>query len=194
MRIVGLLLAAGVWAMPATTVAQETRVESIAAEQAEKATHLAPYEPNRVERFVMGLRLGEQPPGVYPYLDSVYNGGGFTLGAGYRYYTGDRTHLSVAGLYSIKGYKLIQATITSPGHVAGHLDLRGQVLWRDATQVNYYGLGIDSAQEARTNFRMQQAVVGAELEPYERRTGVLGCPRAGELRAGLPGCDQRERD
>src|SRR6188768_2297692 len=98
MRIVGLLFVAVVCALPAVAGAQETRAESIAAEQAEKATHLAPYQPNWAERLLMGLRLGEQPAGFYPYLDSVYNGGGFTLGAGYRYYTGDRTQLSVAGL------------------------------------------------------------------------------------------------
>lgn len=158
-------------------IAQETRVESIAAEQAEKAAHLAPYQPSKIEKLLTGLRLGEQPAGFYPYLDSVYNGGGFTLGAGYRFYTGDRTQLSVSGLYSVKGYKLIQAAAKSPGHLSGHLDLRGQVLWRDATQVNYFGLGIDSAKEDRSNFRMQQAVVGGDatlrLLRWVRLTGAV---------------------
>ena len=47
----------------------------------------------------MSLRqsLVEQPAGFYPYFDSVYSGGGFTLGAGYRHFTGDRTHLRRGG-------------------------------------------------------------------------------------------------
>ena len=118
-------------------VAQETRAGSIAAEQAEKATRLAPYEPHWAENLLLSVRktLVEQPSGFYPYFGSVYSGGGFTLGAGYRHFTGDRTHWNVAGLYSAKGYKLIEAGATSPGHLSGHLDLRGTASWRDATQV-----------------------------------------------------------
>jgi len=105
-----------VCAVPAIAAAQDTRTGSIAAEQAEKATHLAPYEPHWAEKLLVSLThsLGQQPGGFYPYFDSVYSGGGFTLGGGYRYFTGDRTNLTVAGLYSAKGYKLIEAAATSP--------------------------------------------------------------------------------
>jgi hypothetical protein len=65
-------------------------------------------------------------------------------------------------LYSAKGYKLLEATGTSPGHLSGHLDLRGTTLWRDATQVAYHGLGIDSPADIDTAFRMQQVIVGGD--------------------------------
>jgi len=42
---------------------------------------------------------------LYPYFDSVYSGGGFTLGAGYRRYVGDYAFTEVRGLYSFKNYK-----------------------------------------------------------------------------------------
>jgi hypothetical protein len=106
--------------------------------------------------------LVAQPSGFYPYFDSVYSGGGFTLGAGYRQFTGDRTHWSLAGLYSAKNYKLVEASFLSPGHLSDRLDFRGSVLWRDATQVAYHGLGIDSP-DTDTAFRMQQAVVGGDV-------------------------------
>jgi len=197
MRIGGILLTAIVCALPAMAVAQETRAETIAAEQAEKATHLEPYQPSKIETLLTGLRLGEQPAGFYPYLDSVYNGGGFTLGGGYRYYLGDRTHLSMAGLYSVKGYKLVEATVTSPGHMSGHLDLRSQVVWLDATQVNYYGLGIDSAKDDHTNFRMQQALVGGDatlrLLRWVRLTGAVSYEdfTLKDPTGGLPPVDDR---
>ena len=93
----------------------------------------------------MRKTLVEQPSGFYPYFGSVYSGGGFTLGAGYRQFTGDRTHWNVAGLYSAKGYKLIEATddlartLVRPPRSSRH-----RRSWRDATQVAYHGLGIDS--------------------------------------------------
>ena len=34
----------------------------------------------------------QDPNGFYPLFGSVYSGGGFTLGAGYRRFYGDRTH------------------------------------------------------------------------------------------------------
>jgi hypothetical protein len=63
----------------------------------------------------------------------------------------------------MKGYKLIEASALSPGHFAGRLDLRGQAGWRDATQVPYHGLGIDSPADPGAAFRMQQAYGGADL-------------------------------
>jgi hypothetical protein len=170
-----LLLASLICALPALAVAQETRTESIAAEQAEKATRLAPYVPHWSESLLLSVRgaLVEQPAGIYPYFDSVYSGGGFTLGAGYRQFTGDRTQWSLAGLYSAKGYKLIEAAASSPGHVSGHLDLHGSALWRDATQVSYHGLGIDSPADVDTAFRMQQVSVGGGVTARPLRRLLL---------------------
>ena len=162
--VVCLLLA------PSFALAQDTREAEIAALQKEKAANLAPHRPNRGEELLLQLRqtLIEQPSGFFPYFDSVYSGGGFTLGEGYRQFTGDRTHWSIAGLYSAKGYKLIQASEVSPGHWSGRLDLRASAGWRDATRVAYHGLGIDSPAEGAA-FRMQQGYGGggATIRPHK---------------------------
>ena len=166
-----LLLVSVLCAVPAMALAQDTRAASIAAEQSEKAARLAPYEPHWVENLLSGAReaLILQPSGVYAYFDSVYSGGGFTLGAGYRQFTGDRTQWTVAGLYSIKGYKLIQAAAISPGHLSGHLDFGGTALWRDATQVSYHGLGQASPADIDTAYRMQQTQVGGDVTARPHR-------------------------
>ena len=157
-----LLLASILCTMPTLALAQETRASSIAAEQADKATRLAPREPHWAENVLLSVReaLVEQPEGFYPYFGSVYSGGGFTLGGGYRRFTGDRTQWSVAGLYSVKAYKLIEARASSPGHLSDRLELHGAVSWRDATQVAYHGLGIDSPADVDAAFRMQQTYAG----------------------------------
>ena len=58
---------------------------------------------------------------------------------------------------------MIEASAASPGHWRGRLDLRGAAGWRDATQVAYHGLGIDSPADAGAAFRMQQAYAGGDL-------------------------------
>jgi surface antigen Omp85-like protein len=145
--------------------AQETREAEIAAEQAKKAAEAKPYEEGAAERWVVTIRREflAEPSGFYPYFASVYSGGGFTLGAGYRQFFGDRTHWDVKGLYSAKGYKLIELTADSWGHAQGRLDLHGRVGWRDATRVAFYGLGIDSPED-RSNFRMKQSFYGGDLQ------------------------------
>jgi len=160
-----LLLASIACAVPAVGVAQDTRSGTISAAQEEKAARLAPYQPNQAEKLLLKVRgaLIDQPAGLYPYFGSVYSGGGFTLGAGYRGFTGDRTFWSLAGLYSAKGYKLIELGTTSPGHLSGHLDLHGAASWMDATQVAYHGLGQTSPADSDTAFRMQRTSVGGDV-------------------------------
>jgi hypothetical protein len=156
--------------LPAAAAAQETREAAIAAEQAEKATRLAPRVPSGIERILTDVAnsIGREPAGFYPWFSSVYSGGGFTLGAGYRQFIGDGTNWNIGGLYSRKGYKLIEASGSSPNHFSGRLDARGRIGWRDATQVAFYGLGIDSPSSDDVAFRLQQGYAGADFtfRPY----------------------------
>jgi hypothetical protein len=159
-----LIIAIVLVLLPAVATAQDTRADEIAAQQADKATRLTPPKKHWAEELVLTLQdtLVREPSGFYPYFDSVYSGGGFTLGAGYRYFTGDRTHVSVSGLYSLQRYKLIQVGASSPGHWSGRLDLYALSGWRDATEVAFYGLGSDSPKEPGAAFRMQQAFAGGD--------------------------------
>jgi hypothetical protein len=148
----------------AVVAAQDSRASVIAAQQAEKAKALAPYVPNRAER-TLAMAQREfllDPSGMYPLFASVYSGGGLTLGAGYRQFYGDRTHLDLKGLYSVKNYKQVEVSSDSWGHVDGKVDLHARVGWRDATQIRFHGLGMDSPEDG-TNFRMKQTYGGADL-------------------------------
>jgi hypothetical protein len=153
---------------------QETRAASIAEAQAAKATQLKPYVPSRGEQLAAGVKkhLFENPDGFYPYFDSVYSGGGFTLGAGYRKFYGDRTFLEARGLLSAKAYKLVELATESIG-VANGVDFRATGGWRDATQVAYYGMGGDSSADALSNFRLKQAYVGGVLTGRGRAATVF---------------------
>jgi hypothetical protein len=130
--------------------AQESRAAIIEAEQAAKAKVLAPYVPGKAEQTLVMLQreILQDPNGLYPLFGSVYSGGGFTLGGGYRRFYGDRTHADVKGMYSFKNYKFLELSTDSWGHAQGRLDLHSRIGWRDATQVAYHGLGMDSPQDA----------------------------------------------
>ena len=155
---------AGVMGQAATAGAQDSRGGIIAAEQAEKAKHLAPRLPSGVEQFIVALqRATIEPAGFFPIFGSVYSGGGFTLGGGYRRFVGDETSWAVGGMYSAKSYKLIELGLASRGHFGGRVDLRSRIGWRDATQVAYHGLGIDSPADPGAKFRMQQGFGGGDV-------------------------------
>ncbi len=141
--------------------AQDTREGTIARQQDEKSRQVHEYVPNKVERVLTRLEEGgwfisPNPRGFYPWMDSVYPGGSFTLGAGYRKYYSDYGHFDVRGLYSIRNYKLIEGLIGSPNHLDGHLDFGVRAGWRDATQVGYYGIGRDTSADDRANFRISE--------------------------------------
>jgi hypothetical protein len=152
--------------------AQESREDSIAQQQEEKSKNLQPEEQDRVEQFIAKMTEGgwffsTTPRGLYPYFDSVYSGGGFTLGAGYRKYVGDYAFAEVRGLYSLKGYKRFELRMAFPNHAGGLVDFDATGGWMDATQIAYYGLGIDSPEDAESNFRLQEtyAQAGVTLKP-----------------------------
>jgi hypothetical protein len=152
-------------AIPQAAAAQETRAATIAEAQAAKAKAIQPYVPGKAERIAAAVqrRLFRSPEGLYPWLSSVYSGGGLTLGAGYRTFTGDRTYVDARGLLSAKAYKLVEIATESTGAGSGRVDLRAVGGWRDATQVAFYGIGSDSAVDAKTNFRLQEAYAGGSV-------------------------------
>ena len=149
--------------------APESRSATIAAQQQEKSGKLEQPRPDRVEALVRRAQalFLEFPSGFYPYFASIYHGGGLTLGGGYRKFFGDNTSWNVQGLYSVKNYKLIEGSVQSRDHLSKRLSFGSKLGWRDATQVGYYGLGMSSSQDARTNFRFQQTYADghAALKP-----------------------------
>jgi len=173
---IGIALGLCLTGLPRPAIAQETREAQIAAEQAEKAKHLTPYVPSATERLLLRVNkvLTETPSGLYPTFGSIYSGGGFALGTGYRRFYGDRTFWDLKGLLSIKAYKVIELSTDSPGHAKGRVDLSGSAGWRDATQVAFYGIGVDAPAQARTNFRLKEGYVAGRLRARPMPVTVFG--------------------
>jgi hypothetical protein len=70
-------------------------------------------------------------------------------------------------LYSIRQYKLIELGAASRGHAGGRVSFNTKAGFRDATQLPFYGLGMQALAADRTNTRLMQiyAEGAAQLNP-----------------------------
>ena len=126
---------------PDLATAQGTRAEAIQQEQADRQRILTPPRPTVVERAIEQLEqwgfISGQPRGVYPWLGSVYPGGGFAAGAGVRKEFGDDGAVNVIAGYSIKRFARGQADVALPTFAKNRaqVTLSGQYI--DAPDVKY---------------------------------------------------------
>jgi hypothetical protein len=143
---------------------QASRTETVAASQADKAKDLKPRVAPRAERIVKWVKdeFIDEPSGLYPLFGSVYAGGGFALGAGYRRYYGENTHWDAKVLQSIRNNRLLEISTDSWNHGGGRVDLHARAGWRDAPGVPFHGLGIDSSDDA-AGFGLTQTYAGADV-------------------------------
>ena len=157
-----------------------TREAAIEQAQAEKSKTLHPYIVSTAERLMgkVGTILSGTTKKWHPFFDSAYAGGGFTFGAGYAHYLSPYSVVDMRASYTVAGYKLAEAEFVSPRlfHRRGTLSLIGG--WREATQVAFYGLGMDTTKDRRLNYSFQQPYASALLSVRPTRRLLL-------LRGGL---------
>jgi surface antigen Omp85-like protein len=126
-------------------------------------------------------RSREPKDGFYVELGNMITGAGWlSAGPGYRKYMfGDNAILSASGAVSVRLYRNAQASIEFPHVASDHMKFGAQTLFRDALQVNYFGLGNDSSESARSGYRLQTndlttyASIGARSLFLQARAGWL---------------------
>jgi hypothetical protein len=148
-----------------------TREAALEQRQIEKVDTLHPYVPGKTEALFNRAEdiLVNGVPRWHPFFESADYGGGFTLGAGYAHHVSPYNMLDVRGSYTILGYKRIEAELTAPRlfHRRGSLSLLGG--WREATQAAFYGFGMDTSLDNRTDFDFQQPHGSATLTLWPTR-------------------------
>ena len=102
----------------APAAAQDERADVIRQAQVEKQQAMAPPQLKPGEGLIerlenWGLFMGK-PRGVYPWLGSVYPGGGFAGGVGFRKPFGDDGAFHTFGGYSINGFSRAQVDLSLP--------------------------------------------------------------------------------
>jgi outer membrane protein assembly factor BamA len=125
-------------------------------------------EPSFITRginlFDRRANRSRQPKnGFYVEWGNMITGAGWlSAGPGYRHYLfGDNAVVSASGAASVRLYQVAQANIDFPHLAADHIRLGAQSLYRDAVQVNYFGLGNDSLESNRSGYRLKSNDVSA---------------------------------
>ena len=106
-----------------------------------------------VDKF--GDGTSEPKSGFYPELENMMTGAGWvSVGPGYRQYlNNDHLLLDTSAAISWRFYKMMQARVEGLDLVDGHLLVGAQAMWRDDTQVNFFG--IPGVNEDQTLYRLQ---------------------------------------
>jgi len=165
---------------PALAQAPDTGTrESVVEEaQADKVKQLHPYVPGAGERVMTTIQntLLYSTSRWRPYFDNAYRGGGFALGAGYMHHVSAYNFIDIRGSYSIKSYKRAEVEFVSPQlfHRRGKLSVLGG--WREATQVGFFGTGISTSPDDRTNYSLQTPYASTllTLKPTRRYLTLIG--------------------
>jgi hypothetical protein len=145
-----------------------SRATLIAQAQDAKAEHLTPAAPGKAEAYVTRISdmfLSGQLH-WHAFWQNAYSGGGFTLGAGYTRYVSSYNLVDVRGSITFSGYKRAEAEFIAPElfERRGRLSVLGG--WREATAVNFYGLGQTTKPEDLVNYGFTQPYLGANLEVF----------------------------
>jgi hypothetical protein len=150
----------------AGSAAQQSPTATAPAQETDPVPGLVP-EPRLISRAVgfasPWLGGDNSPPkdGFYPdFGDMVTGAGWISAGPGYRQHFLER-HLLVDGSAAIswRAYKDAEGRIELTDLAGNHATLGFQVRGQDLTQVNYFGIGPNSLQSQRSEYRLRESDV-----------------------------------
>jgi len=148
------------------TFAQETRASSVADERAAKAetsSSTATPQSGLMTRFswaankLDGMSGSSSANGFYPDFSTLIPGSGWLAGGiGYRHHVfGDDAIVSASAAFSVRHYTALRSVITWPRLVSDRVAIDASITYRDAPEINYFGIGADTAKAAQTDYRLQ---------------------------------------
>jgi ATP:ADP antiporter, AAA family len=155
--------------------AQDSRAGLLAAARAEKAANVHPYEPTPLERRIEFInRQLLAPRTLYPFVGSVFEGGGIAVGPGMRRPFGDTGLFAAHAAFTPRGYASAVANLRLPEFGAGrvHVEFYGNRI--HAPTVAFYGIGNDSDKSHKTTFAYDIATVGTGARVQVARKAALG--------------------
>jgi outer membrane protein assembly factor BamA len=164
---------AAMWLLAAavpTASAQATRSETLERQRAEKSAQLHAYEPGRLEKLLLYVEqkdpLGRISPRNGFFVRYGYHqkpaGSGMGLGGGYRHDLFDRRARVVAeGGLTLRKYHLLRGDFSLPYLARERVEVGVEATRRHHPQEDFYGLGAQSLEEDRVNFRLDTTAVVA---------------------------------
>lgn len=121
------------------------------------------HEPGVLKRFVNATdgvvkEDGSTTDGFYPQLGTMITGAGWiSVGPGFRHTLGDVARIDMSAAISWNRYKVAQALFELP-HLAGdRLSVGVQGIYLDLTQVHFFGVGPDTHDADRSDYRLHNS-------------------------------------
>jgi hypothetical protein len=148
--------------------AQDTRADVIRRQQADRQRVVAPPSLNRAELIIdrldeWGVFTGE-PRGVYPWVGSIFPGGGIAAGAGVRAAVGDSGAVRVFGGYSTRRFWHGEASLELPTFARDRARVTLSGRYTDAPAVRHHGLGNDTRRADAIDYGHRPASGGVRLD------------------------------
>lgn len=152
-----------------------SRAESIEQQEQAKSEQLTPAAPGKAEAYVTRISDAFLAGNLHwhAFWQNAYSGGGFTLGAGYRQHVSSYNVMDVRGSITFSGYKRVEAEFLAPELFKRHGTLSVLGGWREATQVNFFGLGQTTRQDNLTNYGFTQPYLSAITTIFPTRNLFL---------------------
>src|SRR5687768_7398990 len=123
--ISAVFVAATLLAIPAA--GQDSRAAELAAQQADKATKLRPNTESGAEKALEWFEGHINDPNTfYLTFGGLYPSAGLAPGLAYRRAAG-HARLNVGGAYSVRGYKLAEASVRFPELAGDKLEIETRV-------------------------------------------------------------------
>jgi hypothetical protein len=141
-----------------------SRAEEQARQQEAKARTLTSYRSLWIEQRLLAVENAGGfgvARGLVVKFGDIKRGSGLAPGLGYGYTTSSGAVFAAKGVYSIKNYKLLQASAQSPYYSADRIVFRARARWQDAPKVPLYPLGADPP-EFRTDYAETKTEVSGE--------------------------------
>jgi hypothetical protein len=158
------LLIACCIAPASSPAARESRADSIARGEEEKAARLAPEGPSGLERAFVYV---EQSPvfgsasGAYPWFGSAYTGTGLSMGGGYVLRRADGANAGAVAGFSVRGSWLLEVRSAIPEIGPGLPGIELDASRATAKRLSFYGLTQSSRLENPLRYECRPAEIGA---------------------------------
>src|SRR4029077_14439375 len=130
-----------------------------------QATDQPPPVVRKVRNYIENSPIVQRlkADGFYPRLGGLSQGSGLAGGAGYRRHL-NWAYVDVSGAVSTKAYRGIDATV---GWVdTKYVDVSTKLTFRNDTQDDFYGLGIDTTDATRVDFGIRSTDVSARAAAH----------------------------
>src|SRR5262245_49477815 len=183
-----IIVAVLMFGQPLFCLASETRAGRLREERLKKALSLKPPERSGLERTLFKIkedRIIERYQagfkGFHPLIGGMSTGSGWALGALYRkddLFNGALV-FSASAQISAARYKKYEAAVVLP-QLADQVFLGFRFTKRDFPQEEFFGIGSNSREENRSNYRLEDTDYSATLGVRPTRYLQIG-PRVGFL-------------